>query len=308
MASSTTKDTYNISVIGKDGKRKKAPHIYAEEDVTLFGDRNAQIHQYMSDRIEVALVEGVASLPLMGGTEDDSRDDKMLQKLRKAYLDKIDIMEVHNSRNVFTVGKHTPHFRKRILEAFLAHQEGRDILQEKAKEIQSKYQTNNDSNSKSISESLLPAKEEIATPEDVANLEEELKGLRMKLEEARKVRSEKLAQCKALEEAAQFSKQAQETIAKIPAATKIPAKVDSLVEARTEYASLKTQGNRLIQKMDDIKNGRDENQDKIPSPEHKKIRTKLTLEEEYEQHRRILGESQPQDLFALRDLLKSTKP
>lgn len=315
----------------------------ASEDLVLFGSANTNITNEFCTHIEVALVEGVASLPLMaeGGKEDGNSDDsatnaeespkeqrrdkKMLQKLRKSYIRNVDIVEIYAGRNIFSVSARTPHFRQRVVEALKASQQDYSAESSHPSNINNTNNTEHDakpvdrspSSEKTEAELVLrevSGKEDVPTPEMVTAMEEDMKSLRIKLEEARKLRVERSRYCEEMELAASFSKDSREVIAEV-AVEKLPQAIEAMVHAQETFATLKEKGADLIQTMDTEKKGRamednENDPDKLvvtnpTEPIHKK--KKLTLEEHYRDHRSALTETQTRDILAVKEMLQRKK-
>ena len=315
----------------------------ASEDLVLFGSTNTIITNEFCSHIETALVEGVASLPLMAedgkedGNSDDSaasadenskeqrRDQKMLQKLRKSYIRNVDIVEIYAGRNIFSVSARTPHFRQRVVEAWKASQQDQSEESTDSSSINNTDNTDHDAkpvdtpppSEKAEAESVLcevSGKQDVPTPEMVTAMEEDMKSLRIKLEEARKLRAERSRYCEEMKQAASFSEVSREAISEV-AVEKLPQAVEAMVHAQETFATLKEKGTDLIQTMDTEKKGRsmedsENDPDKLemthpPEPIHKK--KKLTLEEHYREHRSALTETQTRDILAVKEMLQRKK-
>jgi len=315
----------------------------ASEDQVLFGDTNAKIANEFCDRVEAALVEGVASLPLMserstGEPEDSitnttkstksdtaeqpylSRDQKMLQKLRKAYIRNVDIVEIYAGRNIFSVSNRTPHFRKRVVEAF-----------EKSQNVKSATETTTARKSGTRSETVVEisnnadqasSRMNVKTQQDIPSnamitaMEEDMKSLRIKLEQARKLQQERFNYCHKLDQAAAFAKTTQTSLKEV-AVEKLPKAVESLVQAQQSFTELQDKGSNLLHTMDaekcankNIQNDEDK-VDLAPAVQQenttKKRKTTMTIEEQYREHRSALAETQTRDILAVRDMLKQKK-
>lgn len=313
----------------------------ATEDQVLFGSSNAQIANEFCDRIEIALKEGVASLPLMADGKDEHtdneeiggemrRDKKMLQKLRKSYIRNVDIVEIYAGRNIFSVSDRTPHFRQRVVEALAAQatsnsneisaeapQEGEGSTTNSGTTVDpSTEPVSGDDTAASVKPNSLlvdvTGKQDIPSRDMATALENDMQSLRIKLEHVRKLRAERSTYCTDLEQAAVFSETSQETLSEV-SVDKLPQAVEAMVEAQDNFAVLKEQGGELIQNMDAQKKGRpvDENETdqlvvnaKMMEPSKKK---KLTLEEHFHEHRSALAETQTRDILAVRELLQRKK-
>lgn len=293
-----------------------------EVDKILFGSSNETIADEFYNRIEAALTEGVASLPLMAAPKDDdndeSRDDRMLHKLRKAYIRNVDIMELYSGRNIFSVANRTAHFRQRIVKSYRSsdnassnttveesNNNGDQTMENNETQITG---TKEDTVNKFDTKLDIPTKEDIPTNDMMAKLEHEMKALRTKITEARELQKERLQYFTHLEEAASFSGQTKQALSGL-SATKLTSVVETIVETREEFDAIQSQGSKLVEKMDEHKKGRalEENEnDKILLLERGK-KKKPSLEERYHEHRSALAQMQPQDLTHVKELLLQQK-
>ena len=297
----------------------------APEDTILFGSRNVVIADEFADLVEAALVQGVASLPLMneddGGIgvgndqeeQEESRSDKMLKKLRKVYYRNVDLAEIYAGRNIFSLRNRTRLFRERVVKAFLAKQDetennsGKTGKDETATKAERK-------NANSILETKHPfpaSKQDIPTQEMQAALERELTDLHAKLREARKQKLERLRHCKDIEQEVEFADETSKTLEKNSNLENVPKNVQAMQEGKVELERLQSKGKNLIEKMDNEKRERmnDENENNnnnLPDVVPKKAKI-MTMEEDYMERRNVLGPIQGNDLSKVKSLLKSNR-
>jgi hypothetical protein len=275
------------------------------EDAVLFGSSNVLIADEFCDRVDSALMEGVASLPLMAAVKEDgcedSREEKMLKRLRKAYFRNIDLMEIYAGRNIFSVSNRTAHFRQRVVLAILA----KDKREENAC-VDKKDSTDSDNNVRTKMSSFpsFPTQHEIPSPEVSAELEESIKGMRMKLKEMVRRRCQRQQYCRSLERAEANSELSRQIIERSLPRT-LPDAIEATVAGRKEVSTIQTRGRILVEKMDsdnrEMKNDENEDDSKINLTVRKK--KKLMIEEHYQAHKIVLPEAG--HLMAVKDLLQN---
>lgn len=280
---------------------------------------------------------GVASLPLMSasfaeknGTEEDNksnsdnhdedgenqleaeetRDVKMLKMLQKAYLRNVDLLELYLERNIFSVAKRTKHFRQRIVEAFEKAQENdKNESSGETSESACTSSAPRNNGSETSKSSTAPESDlgiptgpqDVPTPEMTAALEESIKSMRLKLEQVRKTRFERLKYCQNLEQAAAFSEESKDALAGV-SLEQLPGAVKQMAEAREDFEELQRKGKDLVEKMDDEKKSRsldEKENDKIILSQPQEKKTKLSLEEHYQENRNVLT-----DLAQVKKLLQ----
>lgn len=270
-------------------------------DTILFGSRNTVVSDEFCDCIDQALVEGVASLPLMDSAEEDgtdeTRSEKMLKKLRKAYLRNVDLAEIYAGRNIFSISNRTPFFRQRVVAGFLNKINEEVLTHEtdiQASDIPAMPETNY---------AFPSSKDEVPSTEMLAELEEQLKVLRSKLKETRSYKMERLRYCKDLEQAERFSEDAVKPLDN-KSLQIVDKSIQKMVKGKDEMEILQIQGKQLIEKMDEDKRQRlnNENENELPVITRKK--KKLTLEEDYQERRNVLAPTQDNDFARVRQLLQ----
>ena len=272
-----------------------------DEDTILFGTLATRIADAMADRVDVALAEGVASLPLLEGAESipsnsnsnsNNKVDDLLQRLKRCYMKHIDIVEVYAARNIFTISMYPPKRRQRILQEYLQFQH--PVSLEPSTTSQREEDESKSTNTVSNTSYQYPTKDQIPSSEDMNHLQEELDMLRKQLQDARRQRNELLVHCQSVE-LAQSTSQSAISMLKEHSIENIHNQVTAVIMGGQGLDSLKQEGTKLIQKLDEHKRERGGNNDadnqediapwELPTRKKKKI---PTLEEHYKDHRRTV--------------------
>jgi hypothetical protein len=223
------------------------------EDRVLFGTKTFTISDRLSDIIDAALVEGVASLPRL------SDEEALLKMLRKAYVRNIHVLEAYMGRNIFSVQSLPPSRRRKIVEAFVTNNlpETPDTTENKENVVSSTF--------------VYPTADQIPSHDELTATEEELKNLRDKLTEVKRRRKQLAATMEKLALARQV----------IPSVPKVQVRetVTHLVKAKETLEDLTFKAKELMAKLDDEKRSRHDEDDAPAIPK----KPKLGLEEAYEQ-------------------------
>ena len=223
------------------------------EDRVLFGTKTFAISDHLSETIDAALVEGVASLPRL------SDEEALLKMLRKAYVRNIHVLEAYMGRNIFSVQSLPPSRRRKVVEAFITEN------------LPATPDTADDKENVVSSSFVYPTADQIPSHDELTAAEEELKDLRAKLTEVKRRRKQLAATMEKLAVARQV----------IPSVPKVQVRetVANLVKAKETLDDLTFKAKELIAKLDDEKRSRHEDDDAPAIPK----KPKLGLEETYEQ-------------------------
>jgi hypothetical protein len=106
-----------LTMTSNVGKDNAIDDCLPEQDRVLFGTRTFNVSDELTDSIDAALMEGVASLPRL------PNDEALLELLRKVYFRNANVLEAYLGRNVFSIQSLPPSRRKRIVEAFLTKED-----------------------------------------------------------------------------------------------------------------------------------------------------------------------------------------
>ena len=304
----------------------------AEEDKVLFGSINALISDELYNRIDAALLEGVASLPLMTVENsgepilllEDRRDQVMLKLLRTSYNCYVDLFDMYGARNIFTVADRTAHFRKRVVEAFqqcASDHRGDDREQHQctAENIAGSQQGHpNSFFSYDISSLCMPkSASDIPSLDAMGVLEEQIRTEQNKLRETHEMSTKEERRCQDLEDIAHFSQESNITLAKVQV-DGMPAAVRAYLDGKEQLKLSKHQASKLLQTMEDlIRNKIIE--DGVNDPDASHTLGSLThtykssvcnrpksLEEEYREDRSVAGDTSLQDLRQINQMLQRT--
>ena len=279
---------------GGGGKQEEETVAMGDEDDVMFGSMAATIADTLADRIDVALVERISSLPVVAstsskdddggeGTGDDNTASKtkgelLLHKLQQKYLKNVDIVEVYAQRNIFTCSMYPPRRRQRILQAYLQRQQ-----EEQGKGGQNEtttIETTGDGEGKSspaateksvttdtsTSGYKCPSREQIPTSEAVEEINKEMEELQEKLKAARIRRNELIVACKSIEVAEQAAKKSLESLSQCEkdnegdaaAVDQVHGKVTAALMGHQGLHQLGEEGRKLMTKLDTLKRERDD--------------------------------------------------
>ena len=268
------------------------------EDDVIFGSMAATIADKLADRIDVALVERISSLPVVASTSskeedggedvgDDNKASKtkgelLLHKLQQKYLKNVDIVEVYAQRNIFTCSMYPPRRRQRILQAYLQSQQeeqGKEDQQESTTteasgdgdEGKSSTTTKDKSATTEASTSgyKYPSREQIPTSEAVEEINKDMEELQEKLKAARIRRNELIISCKSIEVAEQAAKKSLESLSQCEkdnegdaaAVDQVHGKVTAALMGHQGLQQLGEEGKALMTKLDTLKRERDDEGD-----------------------------------------------
>ena len=263
------------------------------EDMTLFGTLNAQIADEWSDRLQAALRSGITSLPLMSGNE---RADKLFDYLCPNYLRNIDLAEFFCGRNIFSVSMFSEKRRSRLVHAFLNGTIDGDPTQanEPLKDAPVQSKQHDDSSLVNLAPENIPAKEQLEA------LKVETAQLRQRLQQAKQRRVEAQQALAQAQAAKQVAQQASQRVKDDDTHTDVTATlvgVQGLAEANTV-------GKSLVQALDENKQNRQNDDDEyVPSPKKQKVG--LSLQEQYQEERKVFGETE--HLKQVQQLLQQDK-
>jgi hypothetical protein len=316
----------------------------ADEDKVLFGSINALLADELHKCIDAGLVEGVASLPLMTVEnsnvsdesestlmvqEEDRRDQKMLNLLRTSYTRYVDLFEMYGERNIFTVAHRTPHFRKRIVEEFqkdnvndngnVEEEDQQSSADDVTGSQQQRQPNTNDPEIHPSTTMCMPkSADDIPSLDDIALLEEQIMELRNKVKQAQQTRANEERCCKELEEIAQLAQESNKVLATAELET-MPATVDALLDGKRRLQQSKQLASKLIQTMDDLKSKRtiqegENDPDALPNSgvsignnTSNPCKRPKTLEEHYNEDRKVVGDASVQDLREITQLLRQRR-
>ena len=232
-----------------------------QEDRVLFGTKTFAVSDELNDSIDAALVEGVSSLPRLPWEE------ALLKMLRKVYLRNINVLEAYMGRNIFSIQSLAPSRRRKVVEAFVTNT---------LPETPDLTDVNNKQNEES-SAFQYPTADQIPSQETLSEAEQELKDLRVKLSEVKRLRKHLAVTIEKLSVARQ-------AIPSVPT-VQVHDKVTSMVKAKETLEDLTFKGKELMSKLDDEKRNRPEEDDAPAVPK----KPKLGLEEAYEEERKAIS-------------------
>mmetsp|Transcript_6531 Transcript_6531/g.15869 ORF Transcript_6531/g.15869 Transcript_6531/m.15869 type:complete len:375 (-) Transcript_6531:180-1304(-) len=290
------------------------PSSLEDQDLVVFGDLNARFADAFAEQIEAAISKGVDSLPLLDGDcyrgnssqkasseEIDNKPPKqrLWDALRYRFVRNVDVLEAYCGHHLFTLRKHPPARRKRIVRVM---RDGVGCL--------SPLNANDETKGTNGEEepTAYPTRSELPSEEERKDLVEELSRLQAELEAAKQKRNALLASVEA-------SKRAEQAVADVVATVEaniptlqdgtIRSNVSDKVEKGNTVGLLAEEAKSLVGKLDGIK--RDRNKKKESDDEEfdfvqqddplfkasnrvgNKRHKPLSLEEAYRKDRRQLG-------------------
>ncbi len=286
----------------------KAPLSLEEQDLAVFGELNARFADAFTEHIEAAITNGVDSLPLLDGNcyrgnscqsaETKPPKQRLWDALRYRFVRNVDVLEAYCGHHVFTLRKHPPARRKRIVS--LMRGESLPVLEE--------------NNETKVGENggeevaKYPTRQEIPSKEEQTNLVEELSKLKADLESAKQKRNALLAAVESAKRAEQAVVDVVATVeANIPTTKEGSIKNDvrKKVEIGNTVGLLAEEAKSLVTKLDQIKRDRSNQKDddeggfdfvqrddplfKASNRAGSKRHKPLSLEDAYRKDRRQLG-------------------
>ena len=150
--------------------------VDSDGNTDVFGSLNAELSEVASKSVERALESGLKRLPPFGETEP------LLGRLRWNYLAKVDLLEIYNGRNVFSLDHVQPvSIRRAAAGLYLQSQ---DVREEAAPRSPSSNLTPIEDDKSDITESL-----PLPTEHDLQSLEAELQRLRARARQLKLTRN-----------------------------------------------------------------------------------------------------------------------
>ena len=291
------------------------PSSLEDQDLAVFGDLNARFADAFTEQIEIAITKGVDSLPLLDGdcyrgnssqkASSDEIDNKppkqrLWDALRYRFVRNVDVLEAYCGHRLFTLRKHLPARRKRIVTVM---RNGVECLSPLNANDETKGNKNGEEEP-----TKYPTRSELPSEEQRKDLVSELFRLQAELEAAKQKRNALLASVESSKRAEQAVADAVATVeANIPTLQDgtIRSNVSDKVEKGNVVGLLAEEAKSLVGKLDGIK--RDRNKKKESDDEEfdfvqqddplfkasnrvgNKRHKPLSLEEAYRKDRRQLG-------------------
>lgn len=223
------------------------------QDFEVYGKLNTQLADLLAESIEAAISKGVDSLPLLDddcyrGSQSDAKTkspkERLRETLRYKFVRNVDVLEAYCAHHLFTLRKHPPARRKRIVSVLQGGPQALPVLSPR------------DHVSDETSTKKYPTRSELYTNEDRYKLSEDLSRLKTDLENARKRRNELKAAIAAGGKAETVVDEVVTTVAENAPPETMEENLSKAVEESRTVGQLTEEAKSMTEKLDGIKRGR----------------------------------------------------
>ncbi|OEU11179.1 hypothetical protein FRACYDRAFT_246291 [Fragilariopsis cylindrus CCMP1102] len=313
--------------------------LLSEQDHAVYGTLNKELADALAEQITIAIRNGVDSLPLLdddcyrkssntSSTDTSSRTAKEQEKkqddedhqdentndndankktpkqnlchtLKYKFIRNVDVLESYCAHHLFTLKKHLPARRKRIVSTITltggaslsSSEHEQEQEQQKSKEQEEEQQEEETDHSPTT---IIRSKNELPSSKEIANLMNEVSTLQLQLELIRKERNELLVLQESTTRAEVYVNDitnATTSASASASATTSIQKTEKVVTDGNTIGRLAEEAKNMIQKLDTTTttNTTMKKRDHNNGSSNKRLKKPLSMKETYEQDKKQLG-------------------
>lgn len=245
------------------------PITLEDQDEAVYGSINHDMADALAARVETAIqINVIDALPLL--QNDQGAKDRLKETLVHKFVRNVDVLEAYCAHNIMTLRKHPIARRKRIvhvvqmmpLDGSLDHEQIRTSLEATAAVSMDKNFTKEEERRTTMDDFQYPAKDELPTPEQKAQLNADLQLLQRQLAQAKERRNELLVQAASLTNAETVAGQASIALKAVAGTMiqegQIHADATKRVAQGQTIGDLTTEARKAITKLEHAKRDRAE--------------------------------------------------